>query len=106
MSLIPCCDLYADHKPCRCAFEARPFRVQRRFTINGAATVEEGAIVKIHSNGAVFVPDRGPFHMPQIRGAVTQGWLVAIEGDPENDKKWTRSETSGRYALIDEEWLD
>jgi hypothetical protein len=80
--------------------------VQRRFSINGVATFEEGAIVRIHRNGAVFVPDRGPFHMPQIQGAVIQGWLVAIEGDPENDKKWTRSETLSRYALIDEEWLD
>lgn len=96
MSLTPCCDLYADHKPCRCAQEARPYRAERRFSINGKATVEAGAVVKIHKNGAVFVPDLGPFHMPQIVGAITQG----------DGPKWTRRETSGRYVLIDEEWLD
>lgn len=106
MSLIPCCDLYADHKPCRCAHEAKPYCATRKFTINGAVTIEEASIIKVHPHGAVFVGGRGPIHMPQIKGAIQAKWLVAVDGDTPNDERWTRPETSGRYDLIDADWLD
>ena len=82
MSLIPCCDLHADNKPCRCAFEAQPYRAERRFSINGQAQVEEGAIVRVHPNGAVFLPGQGPLRLPQIHMAMTAGWLVPAEEAP------------------------
>lgn len=66
-------------------------------------------IVKINrAVGALFVPGRGPFgRIPSIVGAVKNGWLVPADEGPEaTDKRWTRTETTGRYDLIDDDWLD
>lgn len=109
MSLIPCCDLYADHRPCRCAAEAVPYRATQSFKVNNVVEIKEGTIVKINrAVGALFVPGRGPFgRIPSIMGAVTVGWLVpADEGTSAADKRWARPETTGRYDLIDDDWLD
>lgn len=108
MSLIPCCDLYADHRPCRCAAEATPYRATRSFSINQVVKIEEGTVVKINrAVGALFVPGRGPYgRVPSIMGAVKTGWLVPEEGAEATDKRWVRPETTGRYDLIDDDWLD